>query len=66
MLRSGYISVSLPSELVQAVDEKTLGKLGYRSRPEFIKDAIRRRLEQIGKENFVQEQNVIQQQEVPC
>jgi metal-responsive CopG/Arc/MetJ family transcriptional regulator len=62
LLGSKYVSVSLPSELVQAIDEKAIGKLGYRSRPDFIKDAIRRRLEQIGKGNVVQEQNVIQQQ----
>jgi metal-responsive CopG/Arc/MetJ family transcriptional regulator len=43
--RSDYVSVSIPKELIEAIDrlieEK---KYGYESRPELIKDAIRRLL----------------------
>ena len=38
-----YIDISLPKELVDEVD-KMVGRYGYRSRPELIKDAIRRLL----------------------
>lgn len=44
-----YISVSLPKDLIKKVDEILGNKeLGYSSRPEFIKDAIRRHLEFLG------------------
>ena len=45
-----YVSVSLPADLIKEVDEKAVGKKGYKTRPEFIKDAIRRLLEEIDKE----------------
>lgn len=44
-----YISVSLPKDLIKKVDEVLSNKeLGYSSRPEFIKDAVRRHLEFLG------------------
>ncbi|MEM0038668.1 MAG: ribbon-helix-helix domain-containing protein [Zestosphaera sp.] len=41
--------MKIPEELMKLVDEviKT-GKYGYRSRMEFVIDAVRRRLEQLG------------------
>jgi metal-responsive CopG/Arc/MetJ family transcriptional regulator len=43
-----YLSVRLPKELIAEVDRLVDRKaLGFRSRAEFIADAIRRRLEQI-------------------
>ena len=46
--RGKFISVSIPESLVQEIDkilEKE--KLGYESRPEFIKEAVRKRLEEL-------------------
>lgn len=44
-----YISVSLPRDLIKKVDGVLKNKeLGYSSRPEFIKDAVRRHLEFLG------------------
>ena len=42
---SQYVSIKLPSELIEIIDEEIVGKLGYRSRAEFIKEAIRKELE---------------------
>ena len=42
------MSVSIPESLMQEIDkilEKE--KLGYESRPEFIKEAVRKRLEEL-------------------
>lgn len=42
------MSVSIPEELIKEIDkllEKS--KFGYESRPEFIKEAVRKRLEEI-------------------
>ena len=66
MSRSGFVSVSLPSELVLEIDEKMLGKMGYRSRADFINDAIRRRLEQIEKETIEQGEIGGSQKEDAC
>lgn len=42
----GYITVSLPKYLIQKIDEIIeVTSLGYKSRPEFVKDAVRRLLE---------------------
>lgn len=44
---NNYISVSLPKPIVEKIDyviENT--HLGYKSRPEFVKDAVRRLFEQ--------------------
>lgn len=46
--RGRYVSVSIPEELIKEIDkvlEKS--KFGYESRPEFIKEAVRRRLEEL-------------------
>lgn len=54
-----YITVSLPKSLIEKVDEIIeIKKLGYTSRPEFIKDAIRRHLERLGAEFELVEENV--------
>jgi metal-responsive CopG/Arc/MetJ family transcriptional regulator len=46
--RGVFISVSIPETLIQEID-KILAKekLGYESRPEFIKEAVRKRLEEL-------------------
>ena len=41
----GYTQVKVPTELVQEID-KRVGTMGYKSRQEFVRDAIRRRLDQ--------------------
>lgn len=44
-----YITVSLPKSFIKKIDEVIEKKeLGYKSRPEFIKDAVRRHLERFG------------------
>jgi metal-responsive CopG/Arc/MetJ family transcriptional regulator len=46
--RGKFVSVSIPEELIREIDkvlEKS--KFGYESRPEFIKEAVRRRLEEL-------------------
>ena len=46
--RGTFISVSIPESLIVEIDkilEKE--KLGYESRPEFIKEAVRKRLEEL-------------------
>jgi metal-responsive CopG/Arc/MetJ family transcriptional regulator len=46
--RGTFISVSIPESLIAEIDkilEKE--KLGYESRPEFIKEAVRKRLEEL-------------------
>lgn len=39
----GYIPVKIPSELVEELD-KHIGTFGFRSRQEFVKEAVRRLL----------------------
>lgn len=48
MADDNYVGVRLPKELIDDVD-LLVGKrvMGFRSRAEFIADAIRRRLEQV-------------------
>ena len=45
--RAEYIFVKIPKSLVDEVDG-TLGKYSYRSRSEFLKDAVRTLLHQYG------------------
>jgi len=48
MVDSNYLNVRLPKQLISQVDRIVDRKaLGFRSRAEFIADAIRRRLEEI-------------------
>lgn len=43
-----FISVSIPREIIEEIDRVIASrKHGYESRPEFIKDAVRRRLDEI-------------------
>ena len=43
-----FTTIAIPDELIKEVDEiAKLKKLGYRSRPEFIKDAIRKLLREL-------------------
>ncbi|MEM2364262.1 MAG: ribbon-helix-helix domain-containing protein [Candidatus Bathyarchaeia archaeon] len=47
-LKRTYLTVSIPRELIEEIDRAiSVGKYGYDSRAEFIKDAIRRRLEEL-------------------
>jgi len=41
--RGRFVSVSIPEELMNEIDKRG----GYESRPEFIKEAVRKRLEEI-------------------
>lgn len=46
-----FASVSLPKELIDKIDLIIKnGRFGYESRPEFIKEAIRKRLSELGYE----------------
>lgn len=46
--RNRFVSVSIPVEIIEEIDRVIASnKLGYDSRPEFIKDAVRRRLEEM-------------------
>ena len=48
MVDSNYLNVRLPKQLIAQVDRIVDRKaLGFRSRAEFIADAIRQRLEEI-------------------
>lgn len=42
-----YVSVSLPADLIREVDQKAVGRQGYRDYAEFINDAIRRLLDEL-------------------
>jgi len=44
-VKSSYQSVSLPKELTSKIEKDIVGKYGYTSIQEFVKDAVRRRLE---------------------
>lgn len=46
--RGHFVSVSIPEDLIKEIDKIVAkGKGGYESRPEFIKEAIRKRLEDL-------------------
>ncbi|MEM3383655.1 MAG: ribbon-helix-helix domain-containing protein [Nitrososphaerales archaeon] len=46
-----FVSISLPKDLIDKIDLIIkAGTLGYDSRPEFIKEAIRKRLSELGYE----------------
>jgi len=45
-MRNNYVNVSVPSELVNLIDKTwKISKKGYRSRAEFIIEAIREKIE---------------------
>ena len=47
--KTKYMPVAIPQELVEIIDSVVKsGKYGYRSRNEFVVEAIRRRLEELG------------------
>jgi len=47
--KRGYAKVNIPKQLAELIDEVIKdGKYGYRSRDEFVTDAVRRRLEELG------------------
>jgi len=47
---NGYRTIRLPKELVEEIEELIKDKsLGYTSRADFVKDAVRRRIEEIKK-----------------
>jgi metal-responsive CopG/Arc/MetJ family transcriptional regulator len=44
-----YTSISIPESLAQKIDEVIKsGKHGYQNRPDFVLDAIRKRLRELG------------------
>lgn len=43
--RYGYVNIPLPRELVGQIEEiMKVGKCGYRTRAEFVKEAVREKL----------------------
>jgi len=46
MSDNNYVTVRLPKELVKEVDNQ-VGTRGYKSRAEFVKEAIRTKLDEI-------------------
>lgn len=44
-----YTTIKVPKSLMDYVDKKIVGKLGYRNRSEFVIEAIRRRIEEVEK-----------------
>ena len=51
---SKHVSVSIPRDLIERIDRIIeSGRYGYDSRPEFIKEAIRKRLEEIYREEEI-------------
>lgn len=50
MVRKSYVNVSIPSELINEIDEIwKKSKKGYRSRAEFILEAIRNKIDKENK-----------------
>ena len=48
MPRKGWTTIALPDELIKEVDRIIKSRvLGYRNRQEFVKDAVRRRIEEL-------------------
>jgi hypothetical protein len=45
---SRYVNAKLPVELACIIDEVIVGRYGYRSRAEFVKDAVRTKLRSMG------------------
>lgn len=49
--RRESVPVPLPADLIKEIDEKAVGRQGYRDRTEFINDAIRHLLDELEKED---------------
>ncbi len=48
MARKGFVTVALPDELMEEIDQVVAKrKQGYTSRPEIIKEAVRRLLKEL-------------------
>jgi metal-responsive CopG/Arc/MetJ family transcriptional regulator len=52
-MSTGYSVIKIPDELAEEID-KIVGKHGYRSRTEFVKDAVRTLLREYAREATVQ------------
>jgi len=39
-----YIDVKIPEDLIGIIDKEIIGKFGYKSRGEFVKEAVRKHL----------------------
>lgn len=48
-MSTGYSVIKIPDELAEEID-KIVGKHGYRSRTEFVKDAVRALLREYARE----------------
>jgi metal-responsive CopG/Arc/MetJ family transcriptional regulator len=48
-MSTGYSVIKIPDELAEEID-KIVGKHGYRSRTEFVKDAVRTLLREYARE----------------
>ncbi len=46
-MKDDYMNIPIPKNLVEIIDHNK-HRFGYRSRSEFVRDAIRRRLEELG------------------
>ncbi len=48
-VRASWVNLSIPKQLADVIDEAVKsGKLGYRSRADFVIDAVRIRLRDLG------------------
>lgn len=43
-----YTTVSIPINLAELIDEIIVSEKGYKNRPDFVVDAIRKRLRELG------------------
>ena len=50
MVRKGWVGCAIPKDLADLIDEfiKNNPKYGYKSRNEFIVEAVRKRLQELG------------------
>lgn len=49
-MSEGYVTISLPESFVKKIDEVVdIKEFGYSSRAEFVKEAVRLRLRELGK-----------------
>jgi len=65
-MRSSYATVKIPSELASKLDER-VSSMGYKSRAEFVNDAIRRFIDERKRLHIpsVQEARVLNENEIP-
>jgi Arc/MetJ-type ribon-helix-helix transcriptional regulator len=55
-----YTTVRLPNELMETIDDIIKRRMGYRSRSEFIKEAIRKRFEDLKISDLLSKQPLLE------